>query len=134
MQPHPMTPAMQMGITFAALVIAASAAYFAYFNANEARNAALVSIGVAVLRADPTKEPQARAAREWALDLIDANAGGVKFSAAARGELLEKRLNYDASWDTGYLSGGYDLGGGFSGENRSPSSGPPARAPAQNSN
>jgi hypothetical protein len=102
MQPHPMTPVMQMGITFAALVIAASAAYFAYFNANEARNAALVSIGVAVLRADPTKEPQARAAREWALDLIDANAGGVKFSNSARAALLEGRLEF------GVFTPGYD--------------------------
>jgi hypothetical protein len=95
-----MTSAMQMGITFAALVIAAAAAYFAYFNAHEARNAALVSIRVAVLRADPEKEKDISiAAREWALDLIDANAGGVKFSTEARTELLKNALHYSGGYD-----------------------------------
>lgn len=61
-----------------------------------------------MLRADPAKEPQAREAREWALDLIDANAGGVKFSPSARRELLEKRLNFDGGYDLGRY-GGADL-------------------------
>jgi hypothetical protein len=96
MQPHPMTSVMQMGITAAALVIAASVAYYTVSTANSERNAALVAIGVAVLRAGPAKEPQTREAREWALDLIDANAGGVKFSKEARAELLERRLEYSS--------------------------------------
>jgi hypothetical protein len=111
MQPHPLTSVMQMGVTFAALVIAAAAAYFAYFNAHEARNAALVSIGVAVLRADPVKEPEiTNAAREWALDLIDANAGGVRFSNEARAELLKRRLDYSQPID---YNAPIDYGGAF---------------------
>ncbi|HEX3495180.1 MAG TPA: hypothetical protein VHT48_07415 [Methylocella sp.] len=42
----------------------------------EHRNADLVKIGVSFLRVDPEKEKQISAAREWELDLIDANASG----------------------------------------------------------
>jgi hypothetical protein len=77
---------------FAVFVAVAAMLYTAYV-AREDRNAALVGIGIAVLRADPEKEGYVSAAREWALDLIDANAGGVKFSKEARAELLRKRLN-----------------------------------------
>jgi hypothetical protein len=76
---------------FAVLLGAVAIAYTAY-TAREDRNAALVSIGIAVLRADPAKEAQVTGARQWALDLIDANAGGVKFSTQARSELLQGRL------------------------------------------
>ncbi len=94
---------MQLGVTIAALVIAASFGYFAISSAGIERNAALVSIGVSVLRADPTKEQDISiAAREWALDLIDANAGGVKFSQAARDELLKNSLHYLGSGVTTY--------------------------------
>jgi hypothetical protein len=101
MQPIPLSAVMQAAITACAVCIAAAAITFRVVTARQERNAALVSIGVAVLRADPAKEPQARAAREWALDLIDANAGGVRFSAAVRRELLEKRLGYDVGFDFG---------------------------------
>jgi hypothetical protein len=46
----------------------------------EKGNADLVKVGVSVLRVDSEKEKQISAAREWALNLIDANAGGVNFS------------------------------------------------------
>jgi hypothetical protein len=61
----------------------------------EHRNADLVKIGVSVLRVDPEKEKQISAAHEWALNLIDANAGGVKFSQEARAHLLKKPLETD---------------------------------------
>jgi hypothetical protein len=93
MQPHPLTSVMQLAITGCAVCIAAVAIIFAIANARQERNAALVAIGVAVLRADPTKETHVSAAREWALDLIDANAGGVKFTAEAREELKRSRLD-----------------------------------------
>jgi len=82
---------------FAVLLAVAALAYTAYV-AREDRNAALVSIGVAVLRADPSKEAQVSAARSWALDLIDANAGGVKFSPEARRELLKSPLRSLTGW------------------------------------
>jgi hypothetical protein len=92
MQPHPLTPVMQFILTGCAMCVAVATLVFAVSNAMQQRNAALVSIGVAVLKADPAKEPQVTAAREWALDLIDANAGGVKFSRDAREQLLTKPL------------------------------------------
>jgi hypothetical protein len=66
----------------------------------EKGNADLVQIGINVLRVDPEKEKQlSDATREWALNLIDANAGGVTFSPEARAQLLKKRLEYaDVSW------------------------------------
>ncbi len=101
MQPHPLTSVMQLTVTAAALTVAAAAVYFTVMTARGERNAALVAIGVAVLRADPGKEAQVSAAREWALDLIDANAGGVTFSKAARTELLERKLDYSQPIDYG---------------------------------
>jgi hypothetical protein len=102
-----MTSVMQFGVTVTALIIAASVVYYTVSTANSERNAALVSIGIAVLRSDPTKEPQVRGAREWALNLIDANAGGVKFSPSARSELLEKRLDYNFGFDYGDFGGAH---------------------------
>jgi hypothetical protein len=100
MQPHPMTSVMQFLVTFSALVIAACAGFLTYWNVREHRNADLVKISVSVLRVDPDKEKQISAAREWALDLIDANAGGVKFSPDARAQLLKNRLEFaDVRWD-----------------------------------
>ena len=58
------------------------------------RNADLVKIGVSVLRVDPEKEKQISAARKWALELIDANAGGVTFSQEAKEQLLKEPLKY----------------------------------------
>lgn len=79
---------------FAALAVLLAAGALAYpvYTAREDRNAALVQIGVSVLRADPSKESQVNSAREWALDLIDANAGGVKFTKQAREALLRGAL------------------------------------------
>jgi hypothetical protein len=71
----------------------------------------LVEIGVNILRADPKKEPTALAARQWALDLIDANAGGTRFSTEARRQLVEQTLGYTGG---GYV-GGYDPGSDFNG-------------------
>ncbi len=78
----------------------------------EKRNADLVQIGVNVLRADPDKEKQISEAREWALNLIDANAGGVTFSPEARAQLLKKRLEYaDVRWGNFALGSGVPLPG-----------------------
>jgi hypothetical protein len=87
---------------FAVFLAGVAMAYTVYV-AREDRNAALISIGVAVLRADPSKEAQVSAARGWALDLIDANAGGVKFSPEARAELLHQPLRFTELSDTGYV-------------------------------
>ena|SRR5580692_4746176 len=107
LQPHPMTSVMQLSITAASLCIAAAAIIFAIKSASEDRNSRLVEIGVGILRVDPEKETQVAGARKWALDLIDANAGGVRFSPEARTELLEKRLGYDpGSYDYTYSDTG----------------------------
>jgi hypothetical protein len=104
-----MTPVIQFIIAAAALCVAVAGITFTVSTARQERNAALVSIGVAVLRTDPEKEKQVDAARQWALDLIDTNAGGVTFSKEARAELLKRRLGYLGS------GGSYDLGGGYFG-------------------
>src|SRR4051794_6208736 len=93
LQPHPLTSVMQLSVTAAGLCVAAAAALFAIKSASDERNARLVEIGMSVLKVDPTKEKQVSAARSWALDLIDANAGGVKFSKEARSELLRAPLD-----------------------------------------
>src|SRR4051794_8193189 len=76
----------------AAIALAAWSGALAFTTLREERNARLVEIGVSVLRVDPEKEKQVGAAREWALDLIDANAGRVKFTKAARDEHLRNPL------------------------------------------
>jgi hypothetical protein len=101
---------MQLSITAAGLCVAAAAITFAVKSMSEERNARLVEIGVGVLRVDPAKDTQVAAARKWALDLIDANAGGVRFSPEARSELLQRPLDYSTPVDWGYdpYEGGYD--------------------------
>jgi len=87
-----MTSIMQWSVSIAALAVAACAISFTVWTWREKRNADLVKIGVSVLRVDPEKEKQISAAtREWALNLIDANAGGVKFSPPVARELLLKK-------------------------------------------
>jgi hypothetical protein len=103
MQPHPITSVMQLIVTVTAVAIAACAIIFTVWTVREHRNADLVRIGVSVLRVDPDKEKQISAAREWALNLIDANAGGVKFSPEARAQLLRKRLEYFPDTTTQYF-------------------------------
>ncbi len=93
MQPHPMTSFMQWSVSIAALAGAACAISFTVWTWREKRNGDLVKIGVSVLRVDPEKEKQISAARVWALDLIDANAGGAKFSPEARAHCLWNLLN-----------------------------------------
>jgi hypothetical protein len=88
----PWTPMLQMLIAASSVCVAAAAISFAVRNFYDARNASLVLIGVDVLKADPTKDKQVAPARRWALDLIDANAGGVKFSEADRQDLLQRPL------------------------------------------
>ncbi len=92
--PHPLTSVMQLSITAASLCVAAAAIAYVAKTASDERNARLVEIGIGVLKVDPTKETQVSAARKWALDLIDANAGGVKFSQDARTELLGRPLRW----------------------------------------
>jgi len=89
-----MTSVMQLATTVAAVLIAASAIIFTVWTVREHRNADLVKIGISVLLVDPEKEKQISAAREWALNLIDVNAGGVKFSPEARAQLRREPLEY----------------------------------------
>ncbi len=84
-------------IPVSALIVALCGAYITVKTLTEKRNADLVRIGVSVLRVDPEKEKQISAAREWALELIDANAGGVKFSPDAHAQLLKEPLGYDGT-------------------------------------
>jgi hypothetical protein len=104
MQAPQIGPWAQFLVAVAAFIGAIAYGWYVINSLDEERNAALVKIGVDVLRADPEKESQVRAAREWALNLIDANTGGVKFSAEAREQLLGKRLGYgyNAGYDYGY--------------------------------
>jgi hypothetical protein len=81
-----------LAIALAALAIGAWSAVTAYKTWFDERNARLVEIGVSILKVDPQKEPQITAARDWALDLIDGNAGGVRFSREAREQLRKERL------------------------------------------
>jgi hypothetical protein len=90
-----MTSVMQLAVTAAAIS-------FAVWTWREHRNADLLRIGVSVLRVGPDKEKQISAAREWALNLIDANAGGVKFSSEAREQLLREPLKYGGTDYYGY--------------------------------
>ena len=83
---------MQMMIGFSSLCIATSAIAFTLHTWTSARDAQLVQIGVGVLEIDPKQQEQVAAAREWALELIEANSGGVRFSPEARAQLLSKRL------------------------------------------
>jgi hypothetical protein len=99
-----LTTVMQVSISLASLCVAIAAITFALKSMSEERNARLVEIGVGVLRVDPSKEDHITAAREWALNLIDANAGGVKFSREARAELLKKPFDWQP------LAGWTDLG------------------------
>ena len=94
---NPRATMMQFVLGIAALMISSAALLYAVTNVVETRNARgsernakLVEIGVSILRVDPQKESQVSAARKWALDLIDANAGGVRFSSEARAELLQR--------------------------------------------
>ena len=104
---------VQIPIAFCSLCVAVAAIAFAVATLREERNAALVRIGVSILRADPTKEPTAGPARRWALDLIDANSGGVKFSSEARAALLEQALPLtDTSWYIGGSDTSYSFKGG----------------------
>ncbi len=108
-KPYALTPYPQVAIAFSAMLIAASVAFAAFRTWESDRNARLVEIGIAVLRADPKKDASAASAREWALDLIDTNAGGVKFSAAARRELLQQALPFKpAAPDWSYGSSYYE--------------------------
>jgi len=89
------SPFVQGVIAFSALLVAGAAIIYAVAAWKEDKNARLVEIGVAILRADPKKEPTNVATREWALKLIDANAGGIKFSPQAREELLKNAIYGD---------------------------------------
>jgi hypothetical protein len=80
MQSHPISSVMQFSISVASLCVAVAAIIFAVKSMSDERNARLVEIGVGILRVDPQKEAQVSAARQWALDLIDAktrSAAGV---------------------------------------------------------
>jgi hypothetical protein len=95
---QPTATLAQMTTAFCSVVIAATALIFTIHTWSDSRNAQLVQIGVGILEIDPTKEAQSSGAREWALDLIEANSGGVKFSKPARDQLLNGRL---VTWNIG---------------------------------
>jgi hypothetical protein len=93
-----MIPVAMLTASVAAFIASLSFAVFSIETWTAKRNADLVKIGVSVLRVDPEKEKQISAAREWARELIDANAGGVKFSPEARAQLLREPLGYLADY------------------------------------
>jgi hypothetical protein len=93
-----MVPVAMLTASVAAFIASLSFAVFSVETWMAKRNADLVKIGVSVLRVDPEKEKQISAAREWARELIDANAGGVKFSPEAREQLLKGPLGYLADY------------------------------------
>ena len=94
LKPHPLTPAMQQVITLAAIFVAVQLTGHASFaddqrmDGSREGNAELVKIGIEVLRVDPQKEKQIAGARNWALNLIDQNAGGVKFTDDERARIF----------------------------------------------
>ncbi|SRR5260370_1197548 len=91
------TTIMHISLTVASTVFAGVALFLAVKLSTEERNARLVEIGVGILRVDPGKETVVAPAREWALNLIDANAGGLKFSPEARRQLLGQPLAIQVS-------------------------------------
>ena len=95
-----MVPVAMLTASIAAFIASLSFAVFSIKTWTAKRDADLVKIGVSVLRVDPEKEKQISAAREWALELIDANAGGVTFSQEARAQLLREPLKSNGldSW------------------------------------
>lgn len=81
-----------------------------YKAAFDERNARLVEIGVGVLRADSEKERQVIAARKWAIDLIEGNAGGIKFSNEATDALEKNSIgfsNFSIGAEYGYQPGNF---------------------------
>jgi hypothetical protein len=113
-------------IPVSALIVALCGVYITVKTLTKKRNADLVRIGVSVLRVDPEKEKQISAAREWALELVDANAGGVKFSRDAHAQLLREPLGYDLGYvDTYGNSLGYVDTLGVKPAPRRPSAEPP---------
>ena|ERR1700679_52835 len=89
---QPSATLMQMITALSGVCIAGAAITFTVHTWSDSRNAQLVQIGVGILEIDPGQQKQVKAAREWALDLIEANAGGVRFSKEARAQLLDKPL------------------------------------------
>lgn len=106
-----------VSIAVASLGIAAATIFYSVRSTEQERDAKLVEIGVSVLRVDPAKNFQVAGAREWALDLIDANAG-VRFSPEARRELLSKPLGYSYDYST---KGDFSSYGGFGDSGHIPS-------------
>jgi hypothetical protein len=113
-RPHVMTSAWQQILTFSALLIGLSAlgaSMFTILNTaatERARgNAALVRIGIEVLRVDPQKEAHVSPIREWAMRLIDASAGGVEFTDEERKQLRTQALPISSFYMTGSDYFGY---------------------------
>jgi hypothetical protein len=104
LQPQTLISAMPLLVAFLSLCVAVGSLSFAIKMMSDKRNAELVAIGVGVLRADPTKEGHISAAREWAMNLIDDNAGGIKLSQEARLELNNRKLDADYSYRPGFSS------------------------------
>ena len=97
---------MHLSIGISTLAAGCAAVWFSFVVWQGNTNARLVEIGVGVLRADPKKDESARIAREWAIDLIEANSGSAKFSGEARRKLLDNALNYQPTYS--YGPDGYD--------------------------
>jgi hypothetical protein len=97
-----MVPVAMLTASIAAFIASFSFAVFSIKTWTAKRDADLVKIDVSILRVDPDKEKQISAAREWALNLIDQNAGGVKFSPEARAQLLREPLQFNWGYDSTY--------------------------------
>jgi len=100
---QPSATLMQMITALSAVSITAIALTYTVHTWSDDRNARLVEIGVGVLKTDPKDDNKMIAARQWALDLIDSNAGGVKFTEEARKILQKEPLEIDFfTYDTPY--------------------------------
>jgi hypothetical protein len=84
-------------------------ALYTYTSRNRELDIELIKVGIGILRADP-KETQTNGAREWAIQVIETYSRHP-FSAQAKSQLLQDKLGYNTSWDTG-LDYGWGTTGG----------------------
>jgi hypothetical protein len=103
---QPKATLMQTLTALCGMIIAGCALAVTFHTLYENRNAQLVQVGVGVLEVDPSHGKQIQAAREWAIDLIEANAG-VRFSPEARQQLMKKPLVTGGGSFSGGSIGGY---------------------------
>jgi hypothetical protein len=105
----PVRPTEIVSVIVAAIACAGAiiSALYTYTSRNRELDIELVKVGIGILRADP-KETQTQGAREWAIEVIETNSG-QKFSAEAKKELLQNKLDFQPyARDFDPYAGGYD--------------------------